>query len=175
MIQLTSIVLNGVLGRFPDLRLASMEAGAGWVPFMLERLDRETKNRGAGLRSLPSDQLRSDRVFFHCELDERLLPVAVDALGAGHFFCASDFPHEPIHEFMEAVEGFGARRDLADAAKTRILYNNPKRLYRLDAARPPRLPWRDTATRLGPCPSRSSGERGRERFRTGRGPFRTCV
>jgi hypothetical protein len=131
MIQLTSLVLSGVLERFPQLTLAFMEAGAGWVPFVLERLDRECKNRGAGLASSPSQQLRSDRIFFHCELDEQMLPVVVDVLGADHFFCASDFPHEPTHEFIESVAAFRARADLSDAAKTRILYDNPKRLYRL--------------------------------------------
>src|SRR5439155_21954567 len=130
MIQLTSIMLNGVLERFPDLRLAFMEAGAGWVPFMLDRLDREAKNRGAGLRSLPSEELRSDRIFFHCELDERMLPVAVDALSAGQIFCASDFPHEPTHEFLESVTAFQTRTDLSDAVKARIMYDNAKRLYR---------------------------------------------
>lgn len=131
MIQLTSLVLSGVLERFPRLTLAFMEAGAGWVPFMLERLDRECKNRGAGLRSLPSEQLKSDRIFFHCELDEQTLPAAVEVLGADPFICASDFPHEPTHEFIESVGAFRARADLGDTAKARILYDNPRRLYRL--------------------------------------------
>lgn len=131
MIQLTSIVLGGVLERFPTLRLAFMEAGAGWVPFMLERLDRECKNRGAGLKSLPSEQLRSDRIFFHCELDEAGLPVAVDALGPERFICASDFPHEPAQEFIDAVEAFWKRSDLSGATKAKILADNPRRLYRL--------------------------------------------
>jgi predicted TIM-barrel fold metal-dependent hydrolase len=131
MIQLTSIVLNGVLERFPGLRLSFMEAGAGWVPFLLERLDREAKNRGAGLASSPSEQLRGDRIFFHCELDEAMLPTAVEALGPGQFFCASDFPHEPTHEFIESVEAFWERPDLSETAKANILYDNPRRLYRL--------------------------------------------
>ncbi len=130
MIQLTSIVLNGVLERFPALRLAFMEAGAGWVPFMLERLDRECENRGAGLNALPSEQLRSDRILFHCELDEAMLPRAVEALGPEQFFCASDFPHEPAHAFIDAVETFWKRPDIAEATKAKILYDNPRRLYR---------------------------------------------
>ena len=131
MIQLTSLVMNGVLERFPRLRLSFMEAGAGWVPFLLERLDREAKNRGAGLSSLPSEQIRSGPVFFHCELDEAMLPVAVEAVGDEHFFCASDFPHEPTHEYIESVEAFWERPDLPEGAKTKILYDNPKRLYHL--------------------------------------------
>lgn len=131
MIQLTSIVLGGVLERFPNLRLSFMEAGSGWVPFMMERLDRECKNRGAGLNSFPTEQLKTNCIFFHCELDEEMLPVAVKALGEDHFFTASDFPHEPPHEFIESVEAFWTRGDLSENAKTKILYDNPKRLYHL--------------------------------------------
>jgi predicted TIM-barrel fold metal-dependent hydrolase len=131
MIQCTSMVLGGALERFPRLRVAYMEAGSGWIPFLAERLDGEFKNRGADLKIPPSEQLRSDRVFFHCELGEAMLPVAVEAVGAGHFFAASDFPHEPAHEFPEAIEAFGKRADLSDAAKAQILYENPRRLYGL--------------------------------------------
>jgi len=63
--------------------------------------------------------------------DEVVREAAVEALGAQQFFCASDFPHEPTHEFIEAVEAFRKRPDLPEAAKANILYDNPKRLYRL--------------------------------------------
>ena len=131
MIQLTSIVLNGVLERFPRLRIAFMESGAGWLPFMVDRLDREFRNRGAGLKVPPGEQIRSERVFFHCELDEETLPAAIDAIGDVHFFAASDFPHEPAHEFPEAVEAFLKRSDVSETSKARILADNPRRLYDL--------------------------------------------
>ena len=129
MIQITSIIMNGVLERFPRLRIAFMEAGSGWIPFMMERLDGEFKNRGAGLRMPPSEHLRSARIFFHCELGEAMLPVSIDAIGDGHFFCASDFPHEPAHEFPEAIEVFLKRPDLSESAKAKVLFENPRRLY----------------------------------------------
>ncbi len=129
MIQITSIVMNGVLDRFPRLRLAFMEAGAGWIPFMMERLDGEFRNRGAGLRLPPSEYFRSGQLFFHCELGEATLPAAVAAVGEERFFAASDFPHEPAHEFPEAIEAFWKRPDLAESAKTRILCDNARRLY----------------------------------------------
>jgi hypothetical protein len=131
MIQLTSIVMSGVVERFPKLRISFMEAGSGWLPFMVERLDREYRNRATDLRSPPREQLQSGRLFFHCELDEEMLHVAVDVLGPEHFFCASDFPHEPTHEFIETVESFLRREDLTTSAKSKILYENPKRLYAL--------------------------------------------
>lgn len=129
MIQCTSIVLGGALERFPRLRIAFMEAGSGWIPFLAERLDGEFRNRGADLKIPPSEQLRSERIFFHCELNEAMLPVAIEAVGDGRFFAASDYPHEPAHEFPEAIEAFLKRPDLSDSAKTRVLYENPRRLY----------------------------------------------
>jgi predicted TIM-barrel fold metal-dependent hydrolase len=40
-IQLTDIVLSGVFDTFPDLRIACLESGASWVPWMMDRLDYE--------------------------------------------------------------------------------------------------------------------------------------
>jgi len=131
MIQLTSMVMNGVFERFPTLRVSYMEAGSGWIPFMMERLDREFRNRAASISTAPSKQLRSGHVFFHCELDEAMLPVAVKAVGEEQFFCASDFPHEATHEYIETLEEFRMRADLTESAKAKILIDNPKRLYRL--------------------------------------------
>ncbi|MDP6560312.1 MAG: hypothetical protein QF619_09380 [Candidatus Binatia bacterium] len=38
MIHLTNMVFQGVFELFPDLRVAYLEVGAGWVPFMMDRL-----------------------------------------------------------------------------------------------------------------------------------------
>src|SRR5262249_24324393 len=47
MRQLTSVVFEGVPERFPALRLAFLEAGAGWAPYWMERMDDEFAKRGA--------------------------------------------------------------------------------------------------------------------------------
>ena len=39
MIQLTSVVLDGVFDLFPKLRIGFLEAGAGWIPYMMDRMD----------------------------------------------------------------------------------------------------------------------------------------
>lgn len=41
MIQMTSLILRGVMERFPRLRLAFMEAGCSWVPYWMGRMDEE--------------------------------------------------------------------------------------------------------------------------------------
>src|SRR5690606_28551415 len=129
MIQLTSMMFEGVFDAFPSLRVAYCEAGSGWVPFMAERLDLEYSNRrgqAPELKQPPSEHLRSGRVFFHCELDEKGLAYAIDALGRDDaFFCASDYPHEPRSEFPEKVEEFLGRANLSEETKRKILWDNP--------------------------------------------------
>ena len=40
MIQASAMLAHGVFDRFPNLRVAFLEGGATWVPFMMDRLDR---------------------------------------------------------------------------------------------------------------------------------------
>ena len=46
MIQMTNMIFQGVFELFPQLRVAYLEAGAGWVPFMMDRLDEDFERRG---------------------------------------------------------------------------------------------------------------------------------
>ena len=45
MIQFTSIVCDGVLEKFPKLKIAFLEAGCGWLPYMMDRLDHDVLDR----------------------------------------------------------------------------------------------------------------------------------
>ena len=102
MIQITSIALGGVLDRFPKLRIAFLEAGVGWAVFMMDRLDRSFEiwkgqhhaEFTAEQRKPPSEHLRSGRVYFTAEGNERLLPTMLELLDNKCVMYASDFPHE---------------------------------------------------------------------------------
>lgn len=136
MIQMTSIVLNGVLEDFPTLRLAFLEAGAGWVPYMMGRLDEkyegDRRRRHLPLKRLPSEYIRGGNVFFTCELEEKTLDVVVRELGEDILMYPSDFPHEKARgEFAKGIPEFLERPDLSDNVKRKILYDNAKRFYRL--------------------------------------------
>src|SRR2546428_482489 len=58
MRQLTSIVFEGIPERFPDLRLAFLEAGGGWAPPRVEREDHEYDKRGRGEAPPPREKAR---------------------------------------------------------------------------------------------------------------------
>jgi predicted TIM-barrel fold metal-dependent hydrolase len=134
MIQMTSMIYNGVFDRYPDLRVAYAEAGCGWVPYLLERLDLEYEHRSTqapACKQLPSEHLRSGRIFIHCELEDRGISQIASQLRDDILFSATDFPHEPRSEFRENIEKFLAREDVSMETKYKIMTENPKRMYPL--------------------------------------------
>jgi len=133
MRQLTSIVLEGVPERFPSLRLAFLEAGCGWAPYWIERMDEEYAKRAAeapALKKKPSECVRSGNIYFSCEADECLLPQALKLIGEQQIVYASDYPHwdgSYPHSLAELRE----REDLSEAQKRLVLADNARRLYQL--------------------------------------------
>ena len=134
MRQLTSIIFEGIPERFPRLRLAFLEAGCGWVPYWMERMDDEYAKRGAAeapaLKKKPSEYVRGGTLYFSCEADEWLLPQAVRLIGENQIIYASDFPHWD-HNYPDSIEEILSRGDLTDLQKRKIFSDNARRLYRL--------------------------------------------
>lgn len=134
MRQLTSMIFEGVPERFPALRLAFLEAGAGWAPYWMERMDDEFDKRGAaeapGLRKRPSEYVRGGNIYFSCEADEWLLPQALTLVGENQVVYASDFPHWD-NSYPGSVEELVNRDDLSEAQKRKVLGENCRRLYGL--------------------------------------------
>jgi predicted TIM-barrel fold metal-dependent hydrolase len=134
MRQLTSIVFEGIPERFPGLRLAFLEAGCGWVPYWMERMDDEYAKRGQteapALKKKPSDYVGGGTLYFSCEADEWLLPQAVRLVGESQIVYASDFPHWD-HDYPASVEEIRNRGDLTDPQRQKLLGDNARRLYRL--------------------------------------------
>jgi len=133
MRQLTSIVLEGVPERFPKLRLAFLEAGCGWAPYWIERMDEEYAKRSSeapALRRKPSEYVRSGRIYFSCEADECLLPQALRLIGEDQIVYASDYPHWD-GSYPHSIGELRERGDLTDAQKRKVLADNARRLYKL--------------------------------------------
>ncbi|MCL6561487.1 MAG: amidohydrolase [Firmicutes bacterium] len=140
MIQLTSVVLSGVLERFPTIRMAFLESGTAWIPFMMDRLDRAYEIWNSALyrefsdlvKKKPSDYLREGRVFVSCEGSEETLAYALSRLGEGAVLYASDFPHESNPEIAQReIQELAEREDLTEETKQRIFADNVAAFYRL--------------------------------------------
>jgi predicted TIM-barrel fold metal-dependent hydrolase len=136
MLQLTNMMYQGVFDQFPRLRVAFLEAGVGWVPFMMDRMDEDWEKFGKrlapNLKRAPSEHFRSGNLFFTAEVEERTLPYVLELVRPDVVLWASDFPHERERDqFSGDIPYLRARTDLPDEAKQRILYDNAARFYRL--------------------------------------------
>ena len=134
MRQITSIVFEGIPERFPTLRIAFLEAGCGWAPYWMERMDDEFDKRGRAeapaLKRKPSEYVRSGNIYFSCEADEWLMPQAVKLCGENQIVYASDFPHWD-NSYPGSIDEIRARGDITEVQKRKILADNCRRLYGL--------------------------------------------
>ena len=133
MMALGHVVLGGVLDRFPELTVCFLEAGAGWVPYVMDRLQTNYETFGArrkALRKSPAEYIRSDQLYFAADPEETALPAVVDAIGADRIVIGSDYCH-PEGMCPLTMRVLAQRDDLSLDARRRILCDNPRRLYRL--------------------------------------------
>lgn len=133
LLQFTSMVMQGVPVRFPNLRLAFLEIGVTWLPYYLDRLDEHWEKRPVEtplITRKPSEMVRDWNVYFSIEAGETMLASTIDFVGDSHFVYASDIPHWD-NEFPGSLERLRAHPDLSRHTKENILYNNPLRLFAL--------------------------------------------
>ena len=86
-----SLICEGTVERFPGLRFALVENGAGWVPSTLQWLDHAYRELPHRFADKPSEVFKRNFWMhpFH-EEDPRQL---VELLGADHVIFGSDYPH----------------------------------------------------------------------------------
>ena len=128
MLSAAVVVMNGLLERFPTLRCAVLEAGTGWIPYWMERLDEHFEKRRDELPDItmkPSEYFKHPNLFFSCESDEEMLPYTLAVIGDDRLVMASDYPHWDA-PFPDSVTGITKRTDLSDEQKRKILIDNAK-------------------------------------------------
>jgi predicted TIM-barrel fold metal-dependent hydrolase len=105
---ISMLVIEGIFERFPKLRGASVELGAGWVPEMLQRLDWVAKHWGrtdqnlASFKRKPSEQLTQQMAFTPFVFEE--VGSFIDQSNPDLYLFSSDYPHieggrDPIKRF----------------------------------------------------------------------------
>ena len=134
-ITLANVIYHNFFERFPNIRIASVENGANWIPSFLEKMD---KMRGMAKNGYwPCGQLkeRPSKIFKrHCYVvayPEDNVKGIIDQVGSSEFLLmGSDYPHaegvpEPRDFYAEALT------DVAAADVRGIMYDNGKRFMRL--------------------------------------------
>jgi len=131
MMALLALVEGGVLERHPRLRVAFLEAGGGWIPYWLWRLDREYHDLEWEVRGnvtmKPSDYFRR-QCFVSIEPTEPYLGPLIDFIGADNIIIGSDFPHMD-HDPNVMKDAIALEATLSRSVVQKLLWDNPARLY----------------------------------------------
>ncbi len=133
IMALGHVIVGGVLDRFPDLTVAFLEVGAGWVPYAADRLAGADEMFATNTTRLPrkiDEYLASGQLYFAADPDERLLQDVAAIVGEDHLVIGSDYCH-PEGRCPFTMRELAEREDLSPGLRHKILAENPARLYRL--------------------------------------------
>ncbi len=130
-----NLCASGVLDRFPKLRFSTIEANAGWVPWLLDTMDESARKHHMWVRPklqmLPSEYYRRNGGASFC--DDRSATLLVEPYGLEeNFMFANDYPH---HEgcwphsapTIERLMGH-----LKEETRKKLLGYNAARFFRFD-------------------------------------------
>ena len=129
-----SMITHGVFERFPALRCAYMEAGCGWLPSWLHRIDEHLELAGANefpdLTMSATDYFRRN-CWISTECEDPFVTDVIRWLGDDHIVYETDFPHpdskypHATKEFLELLPD-----QITEESKRKILWDNAVDLYR---------------------------------------------
>jgi predicted TIM-barrel fold metal-dependent hydrolase len=134
--SLSDWLICGAFLRYPDLKIAFSEGQAGWVPFLMSRLDGlwEAGTTVAGfaqrLPEKPSSYLK-DHVWF-CIFDDPAVMRFLDELGDDNLCFEADYPHPDGSWPNSRAVALKQTASVDAATREKILRTNAAKLYRVE-------------------------------------------
>ncbi len=126
-----ALVCDGLFDRFPNLKVAIVESGAGYVQYLMDRLDEKYArfHQASPLKRKPSEYIR-ENFWFVMDPGEQSIDAQCDLVGEDRFLWGSDYPHVDSHidamaELHEALAPMSASR------RAKVLGGNARRLFNL--------------------------------------------
>ena len=128
-----SFIWYGVFEAFPRLTVVHVEADAGWVPYLLQRMEQHWEFSGNAehpdLKMRPTEYFRRN-VFVACRGDEMTLPSVLALAGDDNLVFNTDYPH-PDGTFPWGIERLAAQ-PIPESSKRKILWDNATRAFHLE-------------------------------------------
>jgi predicted TIM-barrel fold metal-dependent hydrolase len=136
MAAMLDTICGGVLERFPRLRVGFFEAGLGWLPYWLERMDEhfdEMRHLVPALARRPTEYFR-EQCFVTWEPEETVALRQLVDLGLERcVLWGSDYPHfDCVYPGARAEADHGLA-GFDERVRAAILHDNPVRFARLPA------------------------------------------
>ena len=138
IVAATDILTSGVLKRIPEMKFAMSEGGLGWIPFLLDRMDRHMVNHSwTHLDSLPKGMSPTEvwkKNFLACFITEPTALRVRDRFGVETIAWECDYPHSdctwPNSPEILHNELVGA--DFSDKEIDMITWENSARFFGWD-------------------------------------------
>ncbi len=124
-----------MLDAFPRLRVGVLEAGAGFVPYLFDRLDEVsveepdyTKIRN---RRLASEYLENFWFSFNIKAESKSMAFLVERLGADRLLISSDYPHGLAGSGMNTIQFLESLGSISAEDKDKLMGLNAVQLFNL--------------------------------------------
>ena len=132
--MVTSMIMEGIFERWPELKIVLIECGFGWLPALGWRLDklwRKMRDEVPHLRRPPSEYIREHFYVSTQPMEEpEDLSHVLDAMrwiGFDRILFATDYPHWDFDDPVMAIPP-----SLAEEQRRMIFAGNARTVYRLD-------------------------------------------
>ncbi|MCZ6497030.1 MAG: amidohydrolase family protein [Alphaproteobacteria bacterium] len=122
-----TLLQDEIPSRFPGVRWAFIEAGALWLPFMLNEAKMRLQRKG---RRLADDAMGENRMYVTTQMTDDIRAI-VDAVGDDNLLIGTDYGHNDTATDIRAMQRLGREGGIAESTVHKILEANPKRLYGL--------------------------------------------
>ncbi len=125
--HLSSIILSGACERFPDFKFVLGEAGIGWIPYVIDRMDHEGEGI-KGLRIPPSGYWR--RQGFSTFQKEGIAGEMLSLVGEDNVIWGNDYPHNDCvwPDSLETIE-FNLKGLEGESVRRKVVCENAGKLY----------------------------------------------
>jgi predicted TIM-barrel fold metal-dependent hydrolase len=129
-----NLILSGLLDRYENLKIVSVESGCGWIPFVMEALeyqvDEMAPDEGRKLKMRPRDYFLR-HIYATFWFEDMGVKQFIDALGPGNLLFETDFPH-PTCLYPESQEHLArVLSRLEPGVRRRVVQDNAAEIYHL--------------------------------------------
>jgi predicted TIM-barrel fold metal-dependent hydrolase len=130
-----AIVFSGLASRFPTLRVGFIEAGASWVPYVLDQLYARRSRMAWAWSSFNYDDIRNifreNRLYVTTQSHEDI-PYLLQFGAEDHLMIGTDYTHADASAELEALDAIRRMADeerITQTVKRKILEDNPAAFY----------------------------------------------
>ena len=127
-----NFIVSGLFDKYPKMKMASVESGIGWIPFMLEALEYQVDEMmpDKKLQRRPTEYFR-DQMYASFWFEKAAPQKMLELIGPDNVMFETDFPHptslypDPQAQITEALGGVDK-----DTLR-KVLQDNAARCYNL--------------------------------------------